>query len=176
MKWNFDSIMLITIDQLTNMPIAKISCRDLGISISLKPDKTTQIEIYFNKINGYYYEETDDHRQLIEKTFLGGDLERQAILSHSFADKDLIEELVNVENKKVITEPINLSSKKDFQIKLNIDMTPTNRDFHLMLCNMKILVVLNIFLRLKDFFIYTIQPNMPKSKEIEGNLILLLTN
>ena len=165
--------MLITIDQLTNMPIAKISCRNLGISISLSPDQTTRLQIFVNKINGCYYEETDNHMQLIEKTFIG-DLEKQAILSYNLTDKQLIEELVAIEKVKAMSEPsAYLICKKDFQIMFNFEMTSTKNNLNLMICNMKILVVLNLFLRLKDFFLYTIDPNIPESKEVEGNFQIL---
>ena len=160
--------MLITIDQLTNIPIAKISCRNLGISISLSPDQTIQLQVFVNRINGYYYEETDNHMQLIEKTFIG-DLEKQTILSYNLTNKQLIEELVANEKQKAISEPSTYLRKKDFQIMFSFEMTPTKNNLNLMICNMKILFVLNLFLRLKDFFIYTFDPNIPQSKEVEGS-------
>jgi len=138
----------LAMDQTLNSLLAKIVGVSAGLKFYRNRTGDKDIEISFNKMIVNYFEQKFDTEQYVEKTLLG----------QSYFEKDLpvknedsVNEIFNPD--AVAEERRELEQDKDSMIKVIYKMFANkDRDLTLNIQQIKVILNLDVLLRLKDFF------------------------
>lgn len=152
-------------DQMIDFPLAKIAAAMSEFRYKKIRHIGTTMGFTVGKLAAAFYE-SGNNNKLIEKTLLGRNLVEREIVQHE--QGNLIEDILNHDLHEYMKQKESLLKEKipHFKLEMNTSLSG-DKETLLNLQEIKIILVIGVLLRLKDFFTL---PGGPEDESVQPNL------
>ena len=153
----------VAIDQMINFPVLKVIALSPWIKFYRNRTLAKFIDVSVEKLTGSYFEAGKNSLEVYEKTLLGQTFNERLI---KFPSEDkIIEELLKPDLVNQSKEE--LKNLKQNNLKVDVKLNNGNKDININVTELKVLLILGVVMRLKDFFMLHGEDNNPN----QGNFL-----